>query len=123
MSLPGYDGGHVSQVAHSRFLARVCRARRRSLLPGAAPTAAALEKHAARFGPEQVPETASEYGISIAITRAKAKPRRARGASLAQRVAGYLKQGHGVDVIAELENLSPSRARTVVNVALAKEAK
>jgi hypothetical protein len=87
------------------------------------PTAAALERHARRFGPDQVPETAAEYGVSVAITRAKAAPRKARGASLPQRVAGYLRAGHDVDVIAELENLTPARAKRLVTEALARIAK
>lgn len=122
--LPSYDGGIVSRSAHARLLARLVRAGgRRAVLPGTAPTAAQLERHATRFGPEQVAETAAEYGVSVAITRAKAAPRRARGLSLRQRVAGYLKAGHDMDVIAELENLTPGRARTLVNEALAAQAK
>lgn len=87
--------------------------RGRTLLPGDKPTAAALEKHATRFGPEQVAETAAEYGVSIAITRPKAT-RRVSGPSLKARVAGYVKDGYSVEVIAELEDLSPSRARRLV---------
>lgn len=113
--LPAYDGGPVSRAAHARFLARIVRrGRGRSLLPGPAPTAAELEKHAARFGPEQVAETAAEYGISIAITRPKATRRGGGGPTLKQRVAGYVADGHTADVIAELEDLSPSRARRLV---------
>ena len=123
--LPAYDGGHKARAAHSRFLARIARGgvRGRSLLPGTRPPAAGLEKHAKRFGPEQVAETASEFGLAVAVERPRAKPRRGRGPSLKDRVAGYLQAGHGVDVIAEIENLSPSRARKLVNEALAKEAK
>jgi hypothetical protein len=121
--LPAYDGDIVSAEAHRRWLAAVCRKASRALLPGPRPTAAGLEKHAQRFGPEQVAEVAAEYGVSVAITRAKAGPKRARGTSLKQRVAAYLAQGHGVDVIAELEDLTPGRARTLVNAALAAQAK
>jgi hypothetical protein len=86
---------------------------RRTLLPGSRPTAAALEKHAARFGPDQVTETAAEYGLSVVIQRAKA-PRRASRPSLKTRVRALLADGHGVDVIAEIEDLSPARARRLV---------
>lgn len=78
-----------------------------------APTKAELERHAKRFGPEGVLETAEELGVDVAVER----PRRKRGArrpTLNARVAELLTQGHGVDVIAEIENLSPSRARRII---------
>lgn len=121
--LPAYDGDIVSAEAHHRWLAAVCRKASRAILPGPRPTAAGLERHAARYGPEQVPEVAAEYGLSVAITRAKAQPKRTRGTSLKQRVATYLRDGHDLDVIAELEDLTPGRARTLVNAALAAQAK
>lgn len=92
------------------------------LLPGPAPTAAGLERHAAKFGPEGVAEVAAEYGLSVAVQR-PTRHRTPRGLSLPARVATYLRDGHGVDVIAELENLSPARAKKLVSEALAKEAK
>lgn len=78
-----------------------------------APTAEELERHAQRFGPEGVAETADELGVDVAVER----PRRKRGPrrpTLKARVAELMAQGHGVDVIAELENLSPSRARRIM---------
>lgn len=83
------------------------------LLPGPRPTAAGLEKHATRFGPEQVAETAAEYGLSVAIERAKA-PRKVSGPSLRTRVATLVADGYGVEQIAEIEDLSPARARRLV---------
>lgn len=96
---------------------------RRAILPGERPTAAGLERHARKFGPEQVAETAAEYGLSVAIERPKARPKRGGGPTLRERVAGYLKAGHGADVIAELENLSPARAKRLITEALAAVAK
>lgn len=111
--LPAYDGGLESWAAHSRYLARVCRASGRCSLPGDRPTAAQLERHAKRFGPEGVAETAALYGVSIAIERPKAK-RGPSGPSLKTRVKQYLAAGHSADVIAELEDLSPARARRLI---------
>lgn len=48
---------------------RVCSPRRKAR--GPAPSAAALERHAARFGPAQVAETAAEFGVSVMIERAR----------------------------------------------------
>lgn len=104
-------------------LRKLRTARPPRVMPGAAPTAARLERHAARFGPEQVAETAAEYGVSVAITRPRAAPRRIRGASLKQRVAAYLTQGHTPEVIAEMEKLSPRRTRDLINQAMAANVK
>lgn len=112
--LPVYDGGHEARSAHSRFLAYLVRAGSRCLLPGPAPSAAQLERHARRFGPAQVAETAAEFGVSVAIERATRKPRLIAGPSLKQRVAGHVKAGRSVELIAEIEDLSPSRARRLV---------
>lgn len=48
---------------------RLCTPRRTSR--GTAPTAAGLERHARKFGPAQVAETAAEYGVSVMVERAK----------------------------------------------------
>jgi hypothetical protein len=113
-TLPAYDGGHVSRAAHSRFLARLVRTRRKTgLLLEPRPTAVGLERHAARFGPEQVAETAAEYGIAVAVERPVAA-RKVKGPTLRQRVADYVAGGHSADVIAELEDISPNRARQLV---------
>jgi hypothetical protein len=80
------------------------------------PTAAALERHARRFGPDQVGETAAEYGVSVAITRPKAQ-RRIRGMSLKERIKGYVARDLSADDIAELEDLTPARAQRLIEEA------
>lgn len=77
------------------------------------PTAAGLERHARRFGPAQVAETASQYGLAVAIERPKAA-KRVSGPSLKTRVREHVEAGRSVELIAELEDLSPSRARRLV---------
>jgi hypothetical protein len=104
-------GNCDSCLARTRALLRVPP--RRALLPGPRPTAAGLERHARKYGPEQVAETAAEYGVSIAIERPK-RERKSRGPSLRTRVKQYVAQGYGPDVIAEMENLTPGRARRLV---------
>lgn len=42
------------------------------------PTAAALEKHAERFGSLMVPETAAEYGLTVAVEKYTPPRRRSR---------------------------------------------
>lgn len=93
-----------------RILRRPCTGTRSSALPP--PTVEGLERHAARFGPDQVAETAAEYGLAVNVER----PRRVRtkGPTLKQRVAAYVADGVSVDVIAEMEDLSPARARRLV---------
>lgn len=86
--------------------------RGRSLLLEPRPTAAGLERHARRFGPAQVPETAAQYGLTVAVERERAVRR--GGPTLRQRVAEYVRDGHSAEVIAELEDLSPGRARRLV---------
>lgn len=81
-------------------------------VPTRRPTAAELERHAKRFGPEGVAEMADELGVDVTVERPRRK--RSRGPSLKQRVAGHVANGHGVDVIAELEDLSPARARRLI---------
>ena len=76
-------------------------------------TAERLERHAKRFGPEGVAETAAELGVDVTVERPKRKAAR-RGPTLKERVAGHIEAGHSVELIAELENLSPSRARRLV---------
>lgn len=83
------------------------------LLPGPRPTSAQLERHATRFGPEQVAETAAELGLSVTVERPRA-PRKVRGPGLRERVAKLVAAGHGVEAIAEIEDLSPARARRLV---------
>jgi hypothetical protein len=85
---------------------------------GPTPTRAALEKHAARFGPDQVAETAAELGVDVEVAP-RARTRRPTGPTLRQRVATLVAAGHGAAVVAEAENLSPARARELV--AQAKE--
>lgn len=78
-------------------------------------TTAELERHARRFGPEGVEELAAELGVKVRLERPKAPARkRAKGPTLKERVAAHVAAGHGVELIAELENLSPSRARRLV---------
>jgi hypothetical protein len=82
-----------------------------------APTAAQLERHARRFGPEGVKETAAEHGVEVEVgstKRATRAARRGRGPTLRQRVEAHLAAGRGVELIAEIENLSPSRVRRLV---------
>jgi hypothetical protein len=91
------------------------------------PTVAALEKHAARFGAEGVAEVAAEHGLVVNLKGAAAVERRVkrgrRRGSLPKQVAELIGRGASVDSIAETLDLSPSRARRLVNEALAKEAK
>lgn len=96
--------------------ARLLRVPRSVLMPGPRPTVAGLERHARKFGPAMVAETAADYGLSVAVERPKAR-RRGGGPSLKTRVAGYLKEGYSPEVIAELEDISPSRARRLVEEA------
>ena len=77
--------------------------------PGRNPTAADLERHAQKFGPGQVAETAAEYGLEVSVEAPQ--KRRSRGPSLKERVRRLVKAGHSVEVIAEIENLTPARAR------------
>lgn len=86
---------------------------RRSVMPGPPPTAAGLERHARRFGPAQVAETAAQYGVSVAIERPKAVPR-VSGPSLRTRVRTLVADGYGAEAVAEIEDLSPARARRLV---------
>lgn len=71
-----YDGCPACQDAQARRLARIADE------PDDAkkPTAEALEKHAARFGPEGVVETALEHGLTVDVSGAKTptRPRRRR---------------------------------------------
>lgn len=78
-----------------------------------APTAEALERHARKFGPTLVAETAAEFGLEVDVPGAPQK-KRVRRPSLKQRVAVLAAQGYGPDVIAEIEDLSPARARRLV---------
>lgn len=110
--LPAYDGGTVARGAHARFLVALASGGG-PLPPGPAPTAAGLERHARRFGPAQVAETAAQYGLSIAIERPRAA-RKGGGPSLKTRVARLVADGYSVEAIAEVEDLSPARARSLV---------
>lgn len=83
------------------------------LLPGARPTAAGLERHALRFGPGMVAETAAQYGIAVAVERPKKTT--PRGPSLRARVAAHVEAGLGAELIAEMENLTPGRARRLID--------
>jgi hypothetical protein len=78
-----------------------------------APTVASLERHAKRFGPSQVAETAAEWGLSVSLEKAPPKSS-ASGPPLKTRVATLLDAGHSVETIAEIEDLSPARARRLV---------
>jgi hypothetical protein len=78
-----------------------------------APTAEALERHARRFGPALVTETAAEFGLEVEVPGAPQK-KRVRGPSLKERVRRLVDAGHSADVIAEIEDLSPARARRLV---------
>lgn len=109
-----YDSCPACQHGHGRRVMRLARPTRKpGLRVGPRPTGAALERHAAKYGPEQVAETAAEWGLAVAISRPKAR-RASRGPSLKTRVARLVAEGHGVDTIAEIENLSPTRARALV---------
>lgn len=77
-------------------------------------TAAQLERHAKRFGPALVQETAAELGVTVNVEGAKAKGKARSATTLKERVAGHVAAGRSVELIAELENLSPSRARRIV---------
>lgn len=80
----------------------------------AAPTTAELERHARRFGPEGVAELARQLGVDVRVERPASTRKRAKGPTLKQRVAAHVAEGRGVELIAEIENLSPSRARRLI---------
>lgn len=90
------------------------RGHRVTVPAGMMPTAAELERHARRFGPEGVEELASELGVKVKLERPKVTRKRAKGPTLKERVAAHVAEGRGVELIAELENLSPSRARRII---------
>ena len=52
--------------------------RRHALLLGPRPTVADLERHARRFGPAQVSETAAQYGLTVSLEGAVEPKRRRR---------------------------------------------
>jgi hypothetical protein len=80
---------------------------------GPTPTKTQLERHARRFGPDQVAETAAELGVDVEVERTTRR-RVSRGPTLRQRVAGLVAAGHGAAIVAEMENLTPARARALV---------
>lgn len=110
-ALPPYDGGCVSRMAHSRFLTRLCRTAGSRAWPR--PTTAQLERHARRFGPEQVAETAAEHGLVVTVERS-VRASVSGGPTIRQRVARLVEEGHDVNAVAEIEDLSPARARRLV---------
>lgn len=61
-----------------RNAAKLRVSRGASLLLDPRPTAAGLEKHALRFGPSQVAETAAEYGLQVDVAGAVEPKRRRR---------------------------------------------
>ena len=76
-----------------------------------------LLRHAARHGWDQVVETAAEHGIYLTPPpKERATSKRAKGPTLKERIAEMLerKPDTKVETIAEVENLSPSRARRLV---------
>jgi len=113
-------------VARMRRILSVARAPRVDLPGATAPTAAALERHARKFGRAQVAETAAEFGLTVNLGDAKVmEPRAKRGkrrGNVPKQVAELLERGTSVEGIAEALDLSPSRARRLVNDALAKAA-
>lgn len=115
----------VCVVRMRRFL-RPPRAERVDL-PGAdVPNAKALERHARKFGAEGVAEVAAECDLVVDLAGAvtierKVKRGRKRG-SLPKQVGELLARGATVESIAETLDLSPSRARRLVNEALVKNA-
>lgn len=94
------------------------------VVPGAeAPTKKSLLQHVKRYadptkvGPENAVETvrivgelAAQHGITIDLPRIEL-PRKERRPGLRARIASHLERGVGWDTIAEMENLSASRAR------------
>lgn len=69
-----YDGCEECQEEQARLLAAPPK---KSKAKTKAPTAEDLERHAARFGPEGVAETAEAYGLTVDLSEAK-PPRRPR---------------------------------------------
>lgn len=105
-------------------LLRVPRSTGDASVPGAKPvTAAALERHAKRFGPRQVHEVAAAHGLSVSVERPQRAPRGSRGPSLTKRVINMLRDGHTAETIAEVENLNPGRAKRVIEKAQERMAK
>lgn len=103
--------------------------------PGEKPvTAAALEAHVARYTGDKVPAEAARSTIAAALAVAAehgltlniAKPpreRKSRGPSLRKRVAQLVADGYDAEQVAEIEDLTPHRARDLVRQAQAKAAK
>ena len=99
-----------------RFL-RVPRARRVDLPGACPPTAAALERHARKFGPAGVAEVAAEFGLTVDLGNARRierRPTRRRSTGQRDRIADLVARGASVESIAEVEDLSPSRARRLI---------
>jgi hypothetical protein len=106
------------------------QARRETIaVPGlTTPTRASLEKHVARFAdPKKVGEenakktieavmaVANDHGITLSVKPIKSvKQISLRRPPLKDRIREHLAEGHSIDYIAEMEDLSPSRARRLV---------
>lgn len=98
---------------HTKRVLTPPRPRQVGLTGAKPPTRAALERHGERFGWAGVAEVAAQHGISVTVPR-QAGARGSRGPTLKQRVATMVADGHSADFIAEVEDLSPSRARRLV---------
>jgi hypothetical protein len=97
-----------------RNAAKVTTPRGRALLAGCPPpTVAGLERHARRFGPARVPETAAQLGLTASAER-EPPVRKVGRPPLRQRDKALVDAGHGVVVIAEIDDLTPCRARRFV---------
>lgn len=83
------------------------------------PTAKALKKHGEKFGWNGVAEVGSAYGIDIKVPKGaemvkEKKKRKVSTKEIKQRIRTYLEEERSLDYIAEIESISPSRARKLV---------
>lgn len=82
----------------------------------AGPTAEQLHRHAERFGPELVKETAKELGVDLRLRKVEPKPKRQRrtGPSLREQVAELHGRGMMPAAIADVCNISDRRAAELI---------
>jgi hypothetical protein len=83
------------------------------------PTVEAFHRHAERFGPELVRDTAAAFGIDLRARNTAAKPKRQRrtGPSLKSQVLELRGRGIMPTAIADALNISDRRVREILRAA------
>jgi hypothetical protein len=85
-----------------------------------APTAAQLLKHAAKFGPEMVNETAAQFGVKMPRLAVETPKRQRRsGPTVNAQVLELHSRGSVPAAIADTLNLSDRRVRGILDAAAA----